>query len=48
MEDMEKTTVHRLIEWLKAHGHDDEDIVNCIDYITGSAQKPTVKEKPAE
>ena len=34
MEDMEKVTVNRLIEWLKEHGHINDEIVDCIEYIT--------------
>ncbi|MDO4345328.1 MAG: hypothetical protein Q4C50_11050 [Eubacteriales bacterium] len=39
MEDMEKVTVNRLIEWLKEHGHTSDEIVECIEYITGDKKK---------
>lgn len=39
MEDMEKITVKRLIEWLKQHGHTSEEIVDCLEYITGGKEK---------
>ena len=35
MEDMEKVTINRLIEWLRAHGHTSE----CIEYITRQKEK---------
>lgn len=34
MEDMERTTVARLIDWLKEHGHTSDEILDCIEYIT--------------
>ena len=34
MEDMEKVTINRLIEWLKKHGHTSDEITECIEYIT--------------
>lgn len=42
MEDMESRTVARLIEWLKAHNHTADEIVDCIEYITGKqkTEKP--------
>lgn len=39
MEEMEKVTVNRLIEWLRAHGHTSDEIVECIEYITGDKKK---------
>lgn len=39
MEQVEKITIHRLIEWLKKHGHTSEEIVECIEYITGGDKK---------
>ena len=33
-EEMEKTTVAKLIEWLEKHGHTSEEILDCIKYIT--------------
>lgn len=39
MEEMEKVTVNRLIEWLKEHGHTSDEIVECIEYITGDKKK---------
>lgn len=39
MEDMEKITVSRLIEWLKQHGHTSEEIVQCIEHITSVKEK---------
>ncbi len=35
MEDIEKVTISRLIEWLTSHGHTSDEIVECIAYITG-------------
>ena len=34
MENIEKETINRLIEWLKAHEHTSDEIVECIKYIT--------------
>lgn len=42
-EEMEKTTVNKLIEWLEKHGHTPEEIVECIKYITGKQNKRTHK-----
>lgn len=39
MEEMEKGTVKKLIEWLKMHGHTSDEIVACIEYITGNKEK---------
>ena len=39
MEEMESRTVARLIEWLKRHNMTAEEIVDCIEYITGKAEK---------
>ena len=39
MEEMEKVTVNRLIEWLKEHGHTSDEIVECIEYITGDKKR---------
>lgn len=36
---MEKVTVNRLIEWLKKHEHTSDEIVECIEYITGGEKK---------
>lgn len=33
MEGMTENQTLRLIEWLKAHGHDDKEIVECLEYI---------------
>ena len=27
------------IEWLKSHGHTSDEIVDCIEYITGDKKK---------
>lgn len=32
MEDMEKVTVNRLIEWLKEHGHTSDEIVHRVHH----------------
>lgn len=42
--NMEKITVKRLIEWLREHEHTSDEIVDCIEYITGS-DKTETKEK---
>lgn len=34
MEELEKITINKLIEWLKKHEHTSEEIVECIEYIT--------------
>lgn len=36
---MEKITVKRLIEWLKKHDHTSDEIVECMEYITGGEKK---------
>lgn len=36
---MEKVTINRLIEWLRAHGHTSDEIVECIEYITRQKEK---------
>ena len=33
-EEIEKSMIARLIEWLESHGHTPEEIVECIKYIT--------------
>ena len=38
MEMTESQTV-KLIEWLKAKGHSDEEIVQCLTYINGGKAK---------
>lgn len=38
MEEMDKTTISRLVEWLEQHGHDNTDIVDCIKFITKSGK----------
>lgn len=35
MDGMTESQTLRLIEWLKANGHTDEDIVKCMAYING-------------
>lgn len=37
-EDMSMTAkeVNRLADWLKAHGHTAEEILECVKYITGT------------
>lgn len=39
MEDMEKVTINRLIEWLKENGHTSDEIVECIEYITSGKKE---------
>ena len=39
MEEMERATVARLIDWLKEHGHTAEEILECIEYITRGKEK---------
>lgn len=34
MDDMSATAIRRLIEWLKAKGFNDTQIVECIEYIS--------------
>ena len=36
---MEKSTVAKLIQWLKEHGHNDSEVVDCIQFITGGKEK---------
>jgi hypothetical protein len=36
--------IARLTEWLKANGHTDTEIIECIQYINKS--QPPQKEKP--
>ena len=38
MEMTESQTV-KLIEWLKANGHNDEQVVQCLAYINGAKSK---------
>lgn len=33
-EEMQKSELAALIEWLKAHGHNDSEIVECLEYIS--------------
>lgn len=33
-EEMQKSELAALIEWLKAHGHTDTEIVECLEYIS--------------
>lgn len=30
----------RLARWLKAHGHNDEEAIDCLDYIAGETELP--------
>lgn len=34
MDEMQKSELAALIEWLKAHGHSDSEIVECLEYIS--------------
>ncbi len=47
--DDEMTTkeVDRLADWLKANGHTDEEILQCIKYIAGT-QGPQQSNKPRQ
>ena len=38
--------IARLTEWLKANGHTDTEIIECIQYINKSQPPPQKKEKP--
>lgn len=38
-EAMTESQTLRLIEWLKANGHSDEEIVKCIAYINSAGTK---------
>lgn len=38
----------RLIDWLKANGHSDEDAVKCIKYIATGIQDNTTAPSDAE
>ena len=33
MERMSAKEVRALVEWLKEHGHDSDEIVDCVTYI---------------
>ena len=33
MNEMTEAQTVRLIEWLRTHGHDDADIVDCLESI---------------
>ena len=33
-EEIQKGELAALIEWLKAHGHTDTEIVECLEYIS--------------
>ncbi len=35
-EEMTKSELGALIEWLKKHGHTDAEIVECLEYISKS------------
>ena len=43
-EMMNINEITRLTEWLKANGHTDSEIIQCIKYI--NATSPPNKEKP--
>lgn len=36
MEEMAKSELSALIEWLKAHGHSADEIVECLEFISKS------------
>ncbi len=45
MEDNEMMNimeVSALIDWLRAHGHTEEEIIDCIQYIAG---KPAMEQE---
>ena len=37
-DEMTTKEVDRLADWLKANGHSDEEILQCIKYIAGTQQ----------
>ncbi len=41
MEDMEKSTVKEMIEWMTAKGHTEEEIMECIRQMVGAKQRNT-------
>lgn len=36
MDEMTKSELAALIEWLREHGHDAVEIVECLEYISNS------------
>lgn len=44
MEDMEKSTVKEMIEWMTDKGHTEEEIMECIRRMVGAKQRDTEKE----
>lgn len=45
MEAMTAREILNLIDWLRAHGYDNDKIVECIEYIEGRQKLDLEKEK---
>lgn len=39
MEDMEKSTVKEMIEWMTDKGHTEEEIMECIRQMVGAKKR---------
>ncbi len=37
---MPKTEIVKLIEWLRAHGHTDSEIIDCIEFVESNERMP--------
>jgi len=44
MEDMEKSTVKEMIEWMTDKGHTEAEIMECIRRMVGAKQRDDIKE----
>ena len=38
--NMPKTEIVKLIEWLRAHGHSDSEIIDCIEFVESNEKYP--------
>lgn len=43
-EAMTVAEIANLIDWLKAHGHSEKEVVECLQYIADTKRKKTEKE----
>ena len=34
-EEMQSGEISKLIEWLQNNGHNNDDVINCIKFVTG-------------
>ena len=45
---MNANEISMLIDWLRAHGHSEKEITDCIQYIAGKPSMDTSKKKETQ